>query len=79
LSFAALLKASLHHTTAVLVRADFNAVLDASIENELSEFFIFFTSFTVWLFGILRGLENAQKGLDDMVTMSTLFNVTVNF
>ena len=75
LGLSALLKASLHNTATMLVGTDFDAIVDAGIENELGESLILLAAFTVGLFWVLRGLEYAQEGLNYMISVSTLFNL----
>jgi hypothetical protein len=43
----------------MLVRADLNAVLNAGIEDELSESLKILASFAVWLLWVLRCFEDA--------------------
>jgi len=54
----------------MLVRTNFYAVVNAGLEDELSESLKALTSFTVWLFWVLRGFENAEESLNHMVSMS---------
>jgi hypothetical protein len=53
LGFSTFLKASLHHAASVLVRANLNAIIDASIEYELSESLILLTTFAIRFLRIL--------------------------
>ncbi len=53
LFFSTFLKTTLHHTATVLVRAYLNTILNASIENKLSEFFVLFTALTVRFLRVL--------------------------
>lgn len=78
LLLSALLEASLHYTASVFVRPYLDAVFDACIENELSESLIALTTLLVRLLRVLGGLENAQKGLDDMIPVGTLLNFSLN-
>lgn len=72
LFFSSFLEASLHYTTAMFVWADLNAVLNAGVEDKLSKSLKMLASFTVWLLWVLRCFEDAQKCLDNMVSMRTL-------
>ena len=54
--------------------ADLNAILDACIKDKLGKFFKVLTSFAVWLLRILRGLKDAEEGLDHVVPMCTLYD-----
>jgi hypothetical protein len=78
LLLSALLEASLHHTASVLMRAYLDAVFDACVEDELSKSLIALAPVLVRLLRVLGGLENAQKGLDDMIPVGTLLNFSLN-
>ena len=64
-----LLKASLHDTAAMFVRADLVTVGHTSLEDELSVSSIGSGALLVWLFGDFRGLESEKEGLNDMVAV----------
>jgi hypothetical protein len=72
LSLPPFLKAPLHHTAPVLMRADLYAVHHACVENELRETLIVLASLAVWLLRVLGGLEYAKESLDYMVTVGAL-------
>lgn len=66
------LEAALHHTATMLVRTYLYAVRHASVKDELGKSLEMFTSLTVRLLWILRSLEDAEEGLNYMVSMGTL-------
>jgi hypothetical protein len=75
LSFSSFLKASLHDTATMFMRAYLNAVIDACIENELGKSLILLAAFAIWFLGVLRRFKNAQESLNHMVSVSTLNNL----
>jgi len=69
LGHEALLKAALHHTAAVLVRADLITVIHASLEDELCVGSKVLSPWAVGLLRRVRSFESQQKGLDHVVAI----------
>jgi hypothetical protein len=69
LRLGALLKASLHHTAAVLVHANFDTVLHTSVKDKLSVLAGHLASSQVLVGWVVRGSKDHQKGLNDVVAM----------
>ena len=65
----ALLQASLDDAAAVLLLADFDAVEDAGLENELRVLLVLFATFGVGVRRLFRSPERSQKRLDDVVSV----------
>ena len=65
----ALLQASLHYAAAVLVHADFNTVLHASIKDKLSVLASHLASRKVLVSWVVWGSKDHQEGLDDVVAV----------
>lgn len=59
----------------MLVRTDLNTVLDACLEDEFGESLELLTPFSIRLLRVLRGLENAEECLYDMISVSALNSV----
>lgn len=72
LLLTALLKAALHNTAAMLVRADLDTVMNACLKDELSEALKALATLLIRLLRVLRCFEDAKEGLDHMVTMGVL-------
>ena len=70
LSLSSLFQASLHYTASMLVRTNFNTIIHASIEDELSVFLMVLRTLNVRVLWVYRGFKDAKKGLDHMVTMN---------
>lgn len=65
----ALLQTPLDHAAAVLLLADFHAVEDAGLENELRVLLVLFAALGVGVRRLFRGPERSQKRLDDVVSV----------
>jgi len=63
------LKASLHHTAAMLVLTDLNTILHASIKNELSVLAGVVASRQVAISWMIGGFEDHQEGLNNVISM----------
>lgn len=77
--FTTFLEATLHDAAPMLMRANLDAVLHTSIEDELGISLKAFTPLNVWLFGVLRSLEDAKESLNHMVSMSVLDSEWIRF
>jgi hypothetical protein len=72
LSLPSLLQTSLHYAASVLMRTDFYAVKNASVENKLGEALKLLAPLAIRLFRILRSFEDAEKCLNHVVSVCTL-------
>ena len=72
LCFSAFFEAALHNAAAVFVGAYLYTINDTSLEDKLSKEFKALTTLNIGFFRILRSFEDAQKGLDYMVSMGVL-------
>jgi hypothetical protein len=82
LSLSALLKASLHHTAPMLVRANLNTGVHAGFKDELSVLLELLRAFDILIFRVLRCLEDTEEALDYMVAVyiqAELFDVVIEF
>jgi len=80
LASGTLFEASLHYAAAMLMFANLNAILHASIKNELSVLTGVVTSRQVAISWVIGGFEDHQKGLDDVISMhvhSELHNIAI--
>jgi hypothetical protein len=72
LLLSSLFQASLHHTAAMLVRADLNAILHACFKDELGEALKSFATLDIGLLRVLRCLKDTEEGLYHVISVSVL-------